>query len=98
MGGYRDREVVPCMQCILIGAQPSWWFWHAANLSEQISNSTRQPYLVEHGLSLTTITALLAVISSFTLSEYRVLALLVLGNFMGRMFFAGLALAILKHI
>jgi hypothetical protein len=37
--------------------------------------------LVEDGLSLTTVTRLLAVIASFSLGEKRVLALFVLGHF-----------------
>jgi len=38
--------------------------------------------LVEDGLGLTTVTRLLAVITSFSLGEKRVLALFVLGHFM----------------
>lgn len=39
---------------------------------------TQQPYLVEHGLSLTTITALLAIITTLSLGEQRRLSGLVL--------------------
>lgn len=50
--------------------------------------------LVEDGLGLTTITALLPVVTTLTLGSERVLALLVLGNLVGGVLPAGLALAV----
>ena len=50
--------------------------------------------LVEDGLSLTTITGLLSVVTTLSLREERVLALLVLGDLVGSVFAAGLALAV----
>lgn len=50
--------------------------------------------LVEDGLGLTTVTALLPVVTTLTLGGKRVLALLVLGNLVGGVLLASLVLAV----
>jgi len=70
---------VPCTECTLIVGQPSWWSSPSAILLGHIPKLlTRQSYLVEHGLGLTTITALLAIITTLSLGEQRRLSGLVL--------------------
>jgi hypothetical protein len=70
---------VPCTECTLIAEQPSWWSSPSAKLLDQIFDILmRQTYLVEHGLGLTTITTLLAIITTLSLGEQRRLSGLVL--------------------
>lgn len=49
---------------------------------------------MEDGLGLTTVTALLPVVTTLTLGGKRVLALLVLGNLVGGVLLASLVLAV----
>lgn len=72
---------IPCTGCILIGARPSWWFSPSENIvSVGPATSAIESYLVKDRLSLTSVTALLAIITTLSLGEQRSLASLVLGD------------------
>ena len=67
-----------CKRCTLDGERPSWWFSPSAycqNWSCRLESG--RSYLVEDGLGLTSVTGLLAVITTLTLGEQGGLSCLV---------------------
>ena len=85
-----SRRVASCIcrRCTLVGEQPSWLSLpkradRSCYRNEAYRKVTGPYLLVEDGLGLTTITGLLAVVTTLSLSRQRILTLLVLGNFVG---------------
>ena len=77
-----------CRRCTLVGEQPSWLSLpkradRSCYRNEAYRKVTGPYLLVEDRLGLTTITGLLAVVTTLSLSRQRILTLLVLGNFVG---------------
>lgn len=66
----------------------------ALRVCVRVRNTHGLGLLVEDGLGLTTVTALLPVVTTLTLGRKRVLALLVLGNLVGGVLLASLVLAV----